>query len=151
MSDQPKLDGILRDMLIEERRRIAEKCDIRSFYYICHDISIDEMATFKPQTLEDIKKIKGIKSIKADQYGNKFLGVISKRPTISYTRIYSLDEAIKLHNSACTFYLVSDVDKAIEYMKLALESKRQLLGPTHSSTRLSEDVFNEWTSKITRS
>ena len=94
---QPKLDGILRDMLRSERRRITNG-EFDS-YYVCHDVSIDEMATFKPSTIDALKKIKGIKTGKASQYGARFLAVIAKRPDITFERIYTLDELMARRNS----------------------------------------------------
>lgn len=71
-------------MLRIERLRLAGSGDP---YFVCHDVSLDEMATFKPRTLDALKQLKGIKDRKASQYGAQFLAVIALRPDIVYERI----------------------------------------------------------------
>jgi hypothetical protein len=145
-TERPRLDGILREMLRGERRRISGGGDP---YFVCHDVSLDEMATVKPTTIAELINIKGIKAVKAAQYGAQFLAVIAKRPDVSSTRIYTLDEAIALHNTACLYHKTKPT-KSIRWMEKCVESKRQLLGPDHSSTRLSENALNDWRAQLHR-
>ncbi len=47
-------------------------------YYICNSVTIDEMALYLPQTLDEIIKIKGFGQAKAKQYGHSFLKLITE-------------------------------------------------------------------------
>lgn len=46
-------------------------------YAICNNKTLEEMAKYKPLTIEDLKKINGIGDFKAMKYGDGFIKVIS--------------------------------------------------------------------------
>ena len=141
----PKLDGILLRILRDKRSELARHS---SQFQVCHDVSIEEMATYKPKTIEELVKIKGIKKVKAEQYGREFLAVIAKRPELTYERIYTDWELMGIHNSAILehYRAANDDEKlaAFEKMKKCLEYKTKFLGECQS-TRNSRSVINDWT------
>ena len=144
--DTPMLDGHLRELLRRERHRLVEG-DMSPFD-VCHDRALDEMATYKPKTIEELMKIKGIKKIKASQYGKAFLAVISQRPDLCARQIYTEDQLKGLHNSAGFLWnFGKDADsksRALAKMEVCLERKIYSLGPDHPSTRWTRDAITEW-------
>jgi len=60
------------------RRGIADKKGIPP-YVIFHDSVLVEMSAAKPQTLDDLRGIKGIGEKKLEKYGQLFLDVIKER------------------------------------------------------------------------
>ena len=59
------------------RRAMADKAGIPP-YVIFHDSALVEMAVLKPQTLDDLRGIKGIGEKKLEKYGRMFLDVIKE-------------------------------------------------------------------------
>jgi ribonuclease D len=145
--DSPKLDGILLEMLRWKRSELAHHV---SQYDVCHDVSLEEMARYKPKTIEELIKIKGIKEIKANQYGHQFLETVAKRPNLTYERIYTERELMGLHNSAVQAYhrATNDVEKhiAIEKMRRCLDIKTKLLGECQL-TRDSRHSIEKWSTE----
>jgi ribonuclease D len=148
----PKLDGILLEMLKDERSRIAIKNNNMTPFYICHDTSLDEMATYKPKTIEDLMKIKGIKKIKANQYGKDFISIIMKRPELTYYPIYTEYYLDGLQNSAgflwCHGNGLDDKTKALKDMERCLELKIRSLGLNHRSTKWTMDSVSRCKNEI---
>jgi ATP-dependent exoDNAse (exonuclease V) alpha subunit len=72
-SPHPALHKKLREL----RNRLCELKDL-PVYYVANSATIDEMATYLPQTLDDIVKISGFGQAKAKQYGRLFLQVINE-------------------------------------------------------------------------
>ena len=60
------------------RRAMADKAGIPP-YVIFHDSVLVEMAALKPQTLDDLRGIKGIGEKKLEKYGQLFLDAVSGR------------------------------------------------------------------------
>ena len=60
------------------RRAMADKAGIPP-YVIFHDSVLLEMAASKPQTLDDLRGIKGIGEKKLEKYGQTFLEIIKER------------------------------------------------------------------------
>ena len=106
------------------------------------------MATYKPKTIEELIRIKGIKKTKADQYGPQFLEAIARRPELTYERIFTNRELMGLHNSAVIAYdrATNDDEKlaAIEKMRKCLYFTIKLNGECES-TRFSRQVLDKWT------
>ena len=71
------LDMPLKKMLISLRRDIAQKKGLPT-YVIFQDVSLDQMATVYPATLEDIQSIQGVGAGKAKRYGKPFVDLIEK-------------------------------------------------------------------------
>jgi hypothetical protein len=78
-STEPKKDSphpILHKRLRELRNKICDQKNL-PVYYVAGTATIDEMAEYLPQDLDEIVKIKGFGSAKAKQYGRQFLEVIN--------------------------------------------------------------------------
>ncbi len=80
-SDAPSaggaLDAELVAMLMEERKRIAKKNNVPP-YVVFQEISINEMATQYPITLQELKNISGVGEGKAMKYGATFVELIAR-------------------------------------------------------------------------
>ena len=72
------LDPTLSTMLHELRRKWAKKLK-RPPYVIFQDVSIEQMATYYPVTLEELKNIQGVGDGKTRQpYAKEFVGLIER-------------------------------------------------------------------------
>ena len=82
---QPKLstlvsgdiDSDLWNALRECRRVIAQERGVPP-YIIFHDSTLQEMAEFRPQSLDEFSQLSGVGEKKLEQYGRAFLQVISE-------------------------------------------------------------------------
>ena len=72
-SPQPELHKQLRQL----RERICEK-NSQPIYIVAGTNTIDEMAMYLPQTLEELRKISGFGDAKINKYGLQFLDVIQR-------------------------------------------------------------------------
>ena len=68
---------LLHKKLRELRNKICEQKNV-PVYYVAGTTTIDEMATYLPQTLDEIVKINGFGQAKAKQYGHSFLKLINE-------------------------------------------------------------------------
>ncbi len=66
---------LLHKQLRELRNKICDQKNM-PVYYVAGSATIDEMAAYLPQTVDDIVKITGFGSAKAKQYGGMFLKII---------------------------------------------------------------------------
>lgn len=71
------LDMPLKKMLVSLRRDIAQKKGLPT-YVIFQDVSLDQMATVYPATIEDLQNIQGVGAGKAKRYGKPFVELIEK-------------------------------------------------------------------------
>ena len=71
------LDDFLFNMLKELRRSVAKKNNVPP-YVVFQDISLEEMATQYPATMEDMAKITGVSIGKANRYAKPFIEVIAR-------------------------------------------------------------------------
>ena len=72
------LDPTLSSMLMNLRRKWSRKLD-RPPYVIFQDVSIEQMATYYPVTLEELKNIQGVGDGKTRQpYAKEFVSLIGK-------------------------------------------------------------------------
>ena len=72
------LDPVLNSMLIDLRKKVAKKME-RPPYVIFQDVSIEQMATDYPVTLEELKNIQGVGEGKIKQpYAKKFVELIKR-------------------------------------------------------------------------
>ncbi len=81
-----EVDHGLFELLRVLRKSMADSENVPP-YVIFHDSALREMATYFPQTTENIAKIKGIGKVKLERYGNKFLEKI-----IDYCKQKSISE-----------------------------------------------------------
>lgn len=71
------LDMPLKKLLVSLRRDIAQKKGLPT-YVIFQDVSLDQMATVYPATIEDLQNIQGVGAGKAKRYGKPFVDLIKK-------------------------------------------------------------------------
>ena len=70
-SPHPQLHKQLREL----RNKICEQKNV-PVYYVASTATIDEMAEYLPQNLDELVKISGFGTAKAKQYGHQFLKII---------------------------------------------------------------------------
>ena len=71
------LDPVLYDMLRDLRQKVSSKLNLPP-YVIFMDISLEQMATSYPITMEDLQNIQGVGMGKARRYGKEFLELIKR-------------------------------------------------------------------------
>ncbi|MCD8203113.1 MAG: DNA helicase RecQ [Prevotella sp.] len=71
------LDPTLYAMLKDLRKEISKKHHLPP-YVIFQDVSLEQMATVYPITLEELQNIQGVGAGKARRYGNEFISLIKK-------------------------------------------------------------------------
>lgn len=81
---------VLHKKLRELRNKICEQKNI-PIYYVAGSTTIDEMAEYLPQNLDELVKISGFGSAKAKQYGSIFLEVIN-----AYCEEHNLTSSINI-------------------------------------------------------
>ena len=71
------LDPMLHAMLKDLRKKISNRVKLPP-YVIFQDISLEQMATVYPVSLEDLQNIQGVGAGKARRYGKEFIALIKK-------------------------------------------------------------------------
>ena len=71
------LDPTLSAMLRELRKKVSKRLE-RPPYVIFQDVSLEQMATIYPVTMEELQNIQGVGAGKAKRYGKEFIDLISK-------------------------------------------------------------------------
>lgn len=71
------LDPVLYKMLVDLRKETSHKLGIPP-YIIFQDVSLEQMATVYPITLEELKNIQGVGVGKANRYGKEFVALIKR-------------------------------------------------------------------------
>ena len=72
------LDPVLSSMLIDLRKKVSKRLE-RPPYVIFQDVSLEQMATEYPMTLEELKSIQGVGEGKVKQpYAKEFVDLIKK-------------------------------------------------------------------------
>ncbi|HYJ65743.1 MAG TPA: helix-turn-helix domain-containing protein, partial [Parafilimonas sp.] len=89
-SPHPQLHKKLREL----RNKICEQKNV-PVYYVASTSTIDEMAEYLPQNLDELVKISGFGAAKAKQYGSQFLKIITE-----YSEEHNLGSFI--HNKKST-------------------------------------------------
>lgn len=69
------LDPVLQKMLRDERQKVAKKHKVPP-YVVFQDVSIEQMATVYPVTLEELQQIQGVGAGKARKFGKSFVELI---------------------------------------------------------------------------
>ena len=69
----PTLHSILKDL----RKKVAQKQKVPP-YVVFQDMSLEQMATIYPVTMEELQNIQGVGAGKAKRYGKEFIDLISK-------------------------------------------------------------------------
>ena len=76
-SGSSALDPTLHSMLKDLRKKVSNKLKLPP-YVIFQDISLEQMATVYPITLEDLQNVQGVGAGKARRYGKEFVALIKK-------------------------------------------------------------------------
>ena len=76
-SGSSALDPTLHAMLKDLRKKVSNKLKLPP-YVIFQDISLEQMATVYPITLEDLQNVQGVGAGKARRYGKEFVALIKK-------------------------------------------------------------------------
>ncbi|MEE1316325.1 MAG: DNA helicase RecQ, partial [Prevotella sp.] len=71
------LDPMLQKMLYDERARIAKKHKVPP-YVVFQEVSIEQMATAYPTSIEELQQIQGVGAGKAKKFGKTFCDLIKK-------------------------------------------------------------------------
>ncbi len=71
------LDPTLHAMLKDLRKKVSARLKLPP-YIIFQDISLEQMATVYPITLEDLQNVQGVGAGKARRYGKEFVALIKK-------------------------------------------------------------------------
>ena len=71
------LDPVLYKMLVDLRKETSHKLGIPP-YIIFQDVSLEQMATAYPITLDELKNIQGVGVGKANRYGKEFVALIKR-------------------------------------------------------------------------
>ena len=73
--EEEDYDTVLYNELRKERNTIAKELGIPYFTILSNE-TLKEISRQKPQTEEQLKSIKGIKDVKFEKYGERFLQLI---------------------------------------------------------------------------
>ena len=76
-SGSSALDPTLHAMLKDLRKKVSARLKLPP-YIIFQDISLEQMATVYPITLEDLQNVQGVGAGKARRYGKEFVALIKK-------------------------------------------------------------------------
>ncbi|MBO1363841.1 DNA helicase RecQ [Prevotella sp. A2931] len=144
------LDETLCAMLRELRRDMARKLHVPT-YVIFQDVSLDQMATMYPVTLEELQNIQGVGAGKAKRYGKEFCELIKRHcDTNGIERPEELRVRTVPKKSVVKVKIIQSIDRQI-----ALDDLAEALGMdfneildeidaiVYSGTKLCIDYFLE--------
>ncbi|MCI6472987.1 MAG: DNA helicase RecQ [Bacteroidales bacterium] len=117
------LDPMLQKMLTEERLRVAKRNHVPP-YVVFQDVSIEQMATVFPVTIEELQQIQGVGAGKARKFGKTFCEIIK-----AYCKENDIErlEALRVRTvpkkSIWKVKIIQSIDKRIPLDDLAIELK----------------------------
>lgn len=117
------LDPMLQKMLTEERLRVAKRNHVPP-YVVFQDVSIEQMATVFPVTIEELQQIQGVGAGKARKFGKTFCEIIK-----AYCEENNIErlEALRVRTvpkkSIWKVKIIQSIDKRIPLDDLAIELK----------------------------
>lgn len=144
------LDPELYQMLVDFRKKVAVRLELPP-YVIFQDVSLEQMATMYPVTLEELQNIQGVGAGKAKRYGKEFCELIKRhceekgiqRPEELRVRTVAKESMLKVK-------IIQNIDR-----KIALDDIASVLGKdfdelldeieaiVYSGTKLNIDYFLE--------
>lgn len=142
----PELFGLLKDL----RKKTAQKLSLPT-YVIFQDVSLEQMATMYPITLEEMQNIQGVGMGKARRYGKPFCELIAsyckeneiERPEELRVRTVAKASMVKVK-------IIQNIDKKIALDDIALalgldfdEMLSEVEAIVYSGTKLNIDYFLE--------
>lgn len=144
------LDPILQKMLYDERSRIAKKHKVPP-YVVFQEVSIEQMATAYPTSIEELQQIQGVGAGKAKKFGKTFCDLIKK-----YCEENEIERPEELRvrtvpkKSIWKVKIIRSIDKRIPLDDLAIELKMnfedfltEIETIVYSGTKLNIDYFIE--------
>ena len=144
------LDPVLQRMLLDERMRVAKKHGVPP-YVVFQDVSIEQMATAYPVTLEELQQIQGVGAGKAKKFGKPFCKLISAYcEENEVERLGELRVRTVPKKSIWKVKIIQAIDKRIPLDDLAIELKMdfedfltEIETIVYSGTKLNIDYFLE--------
>ena len=144
------LDPTLYKMLKELRKDNAKKLKLPP-YVIFQDVSLEQMATVYPVTMEELQNIQGVGGGKARRYGKAFIELIS-----TYCKDNEIDRPTDLrvrtvaNKSLLKVSIIESIDRQVDLDDLA-DSKNidfselldEMENIVYSGTRINIDYFIE--------
>lgn len=144
------LDPMLQKMLYDERARIAKKHKVPP-YVVFQEVSIEQMATAYPTSIEELQQIQGVGAGKAKKFGKTFCDLIKK-----YCEENEIERPEELRvrtvpkKSIWKVKIIRSIDKRIPLDDLAIELKMnfedfltEIETIVYSGTKLNIDYFLE--------
>ena len=144
------LDPMLQKMLYDEQARIAKKHKVPP-YVVFQEVSIEQMATAYPTSIEELQQIQGVGAGKAKKFGKTFCDLIKK-----YCEENEIERPEELRvrtvpkKSIWKVKIIRSIDKRIPLDDLAIELKMnfedfltEIETIVYSGTKLNIDYFIE--------
>ena len=144
------LDPMLQKMLYDERAKIAKKHKVPP-YVVFQEVSIEQMATAYPTSIEELQQIQGVGAGKAKKFGKTFCDLIKK-----YCEENEIERPEELRvrtvpkKSIWKVKIIRSIDKRIPLDDLAIELKMnfedfltEIETIVYSGTKLNIDYFIE--------
>ena len=117
------LDPMLQKMLTEERLRVAKRNHVPP-YVVFQDVSIEQMATVFPVTIEELQQIQGVGAGKARKFGKTFCEIIKAYcEENDIERLETLRVRTVPKKSIWKVKIIQSIDKRIPLDDLAIELK----------------------------
>ena len=113
------LDPKLLEMLMDLRKKVAKEKSVQP-WVVFDEVSLNEMATMYPTSIEELTKISGISEGKARKFGRKFIALIDQ-----YVEDNDIDKpedfVMKsvVNKSGKKVYIIQSVDKKIPLEDIA--------------------------------
>lgn len=143
-------DEVLYSMLIDQRKKEAEKHDIPP-YVVFLDASIEAMATLYPISLDELQNIPGVGAGKAKRYGKEFCNLI-KRYCEENEIVRPADIRVRTvaNRSKSKVSIIQSIDRKIDLEEVAKangmefdELLDELEAIVYSGTKINIDYFVE--------
>ena len=145
------LDPVLSSMLVDLRKKVSKRME-RPPYVIFQDVSLEQMATEYPVTLEELKSIQGVGEGKLKQpYAKEFVNLIKRYcEENNITRQTDLRVRTVPKKSLLKVKIIQNIDRQIDLEDIATsqnigfdELLDELEAIVYSGTKLNIDYFLE--------
>lgn len=144
------LDPVLQKMLRDERLAVARKKNVPP-YVVFQDISIEQMATLYPITMEELQQIQGVGAGKARKYGKTFIELIKKYcEENEIERLNELKVKTVAKKSMLKVKIIQSIDKEMPLDDIAIAQNMsfddlltEVETIVYSGTKLNIDYFIE--------
>ena len=145
------LDPVLSSMLIDLRKKVSKRLE-RPPYVIFQDVSLEQMATEYPMTLEELKSIQGVGEGKVKQpYAKEFVDLIKRYcEENNITRQVDLRVRTVAKKSLLKVKIIQNIDRQIALDDIATAQNidfddllDEVEAIVYSGTKLNIDYFLE--------